>query len=318
MIGAGGTFMALANISMRQRGEAGGSVAHHELTRSEVRHIADRLRSLPLRTRRAVPGLNPDRADIIIAGILVIERLMKLLHVNRLQVHDRGVRDGLMLRMIAEAFGRKLKPAEESADPLGAVQQFAATCGFEQAHSQHVAKLALQLFDQLQDHLKLPADERLLLEAAAYLHEIGYLINYEKHHQHSYHLILHGNLRGLTPKQRELIANIARYHRKSLPKQKHENFARLNSEEQATVMRMSALLRLADGLERTHMQRVQAVECEWRKKTAIITLVADQLPEVDMWGGKQKGDLFEKAFDTTLDFAWRPAGVKGMRVRSAS
>ena len=104
MIGAGGTFTALANMSMRRRGQVYSSVGGFELNRAEVRHILDHLKALPLRLRRNVPGLHADRADIIVAGLAVIERLMKRFHVNRLLIHDQGVRDGLLLRMIGRVF----------------------------------------------------------------------------------------------------------------------------------------------------------------------------------------------------------------------
>jgi exopolyphosphatase/guanosine-5'-triphosphate,3'-diphosphate pyrophosphatase len=307
MIGSGGTFMALANISLRMRSESFSSIGGYELSRSEVRHILDNLRHMPLRARRSVPGLNADRADIIVAGLIVIERLMKHLKVNRLQVHDRGIRDGLLQRMVGHVFGKKSKASDDKLDPLASVQQFAAACGFEQRHSQHVASLALQLFDQLQEPLDLPPHDRLLLEAAALLHEIGYLINYEKHHHHSYHLIMHGNFRGLSPKQRELVANIARYHRKAGPKKKHANFAKLSAAEQETVRRLSAILRLADGLDRTHMQRIKNLKAEVKDGQLLLMVTSDRLPDVDLWGGQQKGKLFAKVFGVGLLLAWQPA-----------
>jgi exopolyphosphatase/guanosine-5'-triphosphate,3'-diphosphate pyrophosphatase len=309
MIGAGGTFMALANISMRMRGEPYSALGGYELTRSEVRHILDYLRQLPLRGRRAVPGLNADRADIIVAGLVVIERLMKLLEVNRLQVHDRGIRDGLLLGLMQQAFGFGTGPSEDKDDPLSGVRQFMAICGFEQRHSQHVTSLALQIFDQLQEALHLPPQERLLLEAAALLHEVGYLINYEKHHQHSYHLIIHGNIRGLSPKQRELVANVARYHRRSEPKLKHENFARLLASERETVRRLSAILRLADGLDRTHMQRIQSLACRKNGTTVSLTVTADKMPDVDLWGSQEKGKLFENVFGVKLKLLYAGASA---------
>src|SRR5687767_6344156 len=148
----------------------------------------------------------------------------------RSRIHDKGVRDGLMLRMIGEVFGQNAAEKKET-DPLAGARQFAASCGLEPAHGLHVARLSRRLFEQLAQPLKLPSDELVLLEAAAILHEVGNLINYQKHHKHSYHLILHGNLRGLSPKQRELVANIARYHRRAFPKLKHENFSRLQPPE---------------------------------------------------------------------------------------
>lgn len=308
MIGAGGTFTALANISMRQRGQSYPSAGGYELNRGEVRHLFEYLRSMPLRARRNVPGLHADRADIIIAGVAVIERLMKILHVNRLLVHDQGVRDGLILRMAARAFGRKSGIDGEETDPLTGVRQFAAACGFEHRHAEHVTLLAGQLFDQLQEPLHLPASDRFILEAAALLHEVGYLINYEKHHQHSYHMIMHGNVRGLSPQQRELVANVARYHRRSGPKRKHDNFTRLMPAEKETVRRLSAILRLADGLDRTHTQRIKSVACHWRDQVLTLLVSAEQKPDVDLWGAREKGRLFEKVFGVKLRYEWESTG----------
>lgn len=313
MIGAGGTFLALAQMSMRRRGQVYSTFGGYELNRSEVRHIFDHLKDLPLRARRNVPGLHADRADIILAGLVVIEQLMKLLQVNRLQIHDKGIRDGLLLRMVAQTFPRKPAAPEEETDPLTGVRNFAAACAYEPKHAHHVAHIACQLFDQLQEPLNLPASERLLLEAAGLLHEVGYLINYKKHHQHSYHLIVHGNLRGLTPKQRELVANIARYHRRAGPKLKHENFARLLPDERDTVRRLSALLRLADGLDRTHTQQIKEVHCQRKEGQLLLTVVAEQKPEVDLWGAQRKGKLFRKVFGLKCKFLWMPAGNQGNR-----
>ncbi len=316
MIGAGGTFTALANISMRRRGQSFSSVGGYELNRAEVRHILDHLKDLPLRARREVPGLNADRADIIVAGLTVVERLMKFLHVNRLRVHDQGVRDGLMLRMVGKVVRRKGAPPatadDDASDPLGGVRQFAAACAVEQRHAEHVRRLALQLFEQLQGPLHLGPADAVILEAAALLHEVGNLINYERHHHHSYHLIMHGNLRGLSPHQRELVANVARYHRRSGPKLKHDNYARLSAADRQTVLHLSAILRVADGLDRTHMQRVEQVECRCRGDQMTIKVRSAQSPDVDLWGAMQKGKLFEKVFGRKLKFAWQsPDGTNG-------
>jgi exopolyphosphatase/guanosine-5'-triphosphate,3'-diphosphate pyrophosphatase len=214
--------------------------------------------------------------------------------------------------MVNRVFKVKAASAEDRADPLAGVRQFAAACGFEEKHAQHVTRLARQLFDQLKGPLHLPAGDGLILEAAALLHEVGYLINYKKHHQHSYHLIMHGNLRGLTPKQRELVANVARYHRRAGPKLKHDNFARLLPAERDTVQRLSAILRLADGLDRTHMQRIREVQCQCQDGHVLLTVTADQKPEVDIWGAQQKGKLFRKVFGVECRFAWQPtAGANG-------
>ena len=304
MIGAGGTFLALANISMRQRGKVFSTVAGYELDRSEVRHILDSLRCLPLRTRRNVPGLNADRADIIVAGLAVIEGLMKWLRVNRLLINDQGVRDGLLLRMIGRVFQSAEPAAVPEGDPLEGVRQFAVACSVDQHHPEHVMGLAVQIFDQLQHQFQLPKEERVLLQAAGLLHEVGYLINYERHHHHSYHLIMHGNIRGMAPRQRELVANIARYHRGARPKRKHENFARLSLAERDAVQRLSAILRLASALDRTHTQRVKGVRCIARKGELLLLVQADEKPDVDLYSVAKEASLFERAFQVNVRVKW--------------
>lgn len=307
MIGAGGTFMALANIAMRRRGLLAPTPAGYELNRPEVRHILNYLRELPLRSRKDVPGLHADRADIIIAGLTVIERLMKRFSVQRLLIHDQGVRDGLLLRMVRRVLGREGQPVLPTADPLEGVRQFAVACGVEPTHSAQVTRLVMQLFAQLREPLGLTPTDGRILEAAAILHEVGYLINYEKHHQHSYHLIMHGNLRGLGPREREIVANVARYHTRSAPKRSHPNFARLGAGDRQTVLRLSSLLRIADGLDRTHMQWVEKLECSWEPDHVRVAVVAAQRPEVDLWHANQKARLFKKVFGRELRLVWQPA-----------
>jgi len=311
LIGAGGTFTALANISLRMRNQERRGVGGYEMTRSDVRHVLDRLAFLPIAGRRAVPGLNPDRADIILAGLVVIERVMKWMQVNRLVIHDQGVRDGLLLRMI----DRYLAPIRPDAAATGddpdvlrqSARQFGLACGLDETHAGHVARLSVALFDQLREPFQLPASERLLLELAAWLHEVGTIVNYQKHHRHSYHLIVHGNLRGLTPRQREIVAQLARYHRKAEPKLKHKAFAKLCEEDRATVRRLSAILRLADGLDRSHTRAVREVHLHATDGAVRAVLTADAYPEIDVWGASRKGRLFEKVFDCRVELVWQPA-----------
>jgi exopolyphosphatase/guanosine-5'-triphosphate,3'-diphosphate pyrophosphatase len=291
---------------MRRRGKQFPSVGGYEMDRSEVRHILEHLRTLSLRDRKAVPGLHADRADIIVAGVTVIERLLKYFKVNRLLINDQGVRDGLLLRMIGQSFASRAKASGDDGDPLTGVRQFAAACTADQRHPEHIAYLAGRLFDQLQAPLRLPPEERLILEAAALLHEIGYLIHYEKHHLHSMHLILHGNVRGLAPRQRELVANVARYHRRATPKRKHDNFNRLLPSERDIIRRQSAILRLADGFDRTHTQNVQGLRCDWRNGELVLTAVAGHDPEVDLWSAREKGEFFERVFGVRLTIRGEP------------
>ncbi len=312
--GSGGTFTNLARISLRQMTPVRGgemlpfATQGHEMQRDEVKRILRRLSRLTVRDRANVPGLSPERADIIVAGIAIVDRVMKRLRVNRMRVNDGGVRDGLLLDMAA---GLVSRGGQDRPMRIEAAQRFGESCRYEEPHAQHVKWLSLRLFDQLaaidpewfEQGWSLP-QSRELLEAAALLHDVGYLISYAQHHKHSYHIIMHGDLAGFTSRERELIANIARYHRRKAPRKKHSNFARLRPEDRVLVRRLAAVLRIADGLDRTHTQSVGDVRVRRTQAGLRIDVLAPSESTVDIWGAKKKSDLFESCFDTTVEFAW--------------
>lgn len=321
MIGTGGTFTTLGAVSMH-RGVSGQqpdmlpfALRGYEVHRSEVRHMLDWLDRMPLRQRLRVPGLSADRAEIIVPGLALAERVMKRLKVNTLKVHDRGIRDGLLLTMIAERVPGQRPARPEPVDRWRALKHFAAACRYEEAHSNHVADLALQIFDQLSaqapDRLGDAGDafSRDLLRAAGVLHDVGYLINYSKHHKHSYHLIVHSDIAGFTHRELELIANLARYHRRSEPKKRHAHFARLDRHERRLVRTIAGILRVADGLDRTHTQNVRAVRARVEGDAVLFSIDARDDPSVDVWGAQRKAQLFEKATGLTPRFEWPGAAA---------
>jgi exopolyphosphatase/guanosine-5'-triphosphate,3'-diphosphate pyrophosphatase len=163
----------------------------------------------------------------------------------------------------------------------------------------------------------LPASSRDLLQAAALLHDIGYLISHSKHHKHAYHLILHGDLPGFAPHEIELIANVARYHRRAFPKKRHENLARMTADERRLIARLSGILRIADGLDRTHAQTVTAVKLRAIRNRLRLSIEAPTSPQVECADAQRKSDLFEKAFDTKLELVWRPARGRRKAVPAA-
>ncbi len=305
LFGSGGTFTSLAAMMMAAKGQEGMPVRGYQVTRAEVRHLLDRLRKLPLKERAAVPGLSPDRADIIVAGLAIVDRVMERFDVNAVQVHNRGVRDGLVLAMIEQSVGPGTdKPLDRDA----AIERLALNCGCEMAHSQHVAKLAGSIYAQLVERYQLEPGDQVLLETAARLQDVGYLINYDQHHKHSYHLILHSRLPGFQPSELEIIANVARYHRGADPKRKHANYKQLTTRDQERVRRMAAILRLAGGLDRSNTRQVNAVFVGLgKKKQMTLRLAADNFPEVDIWGARKRSELFEKVFDVEMSIEWEPA-----------
>jgi exopolyphosphatase / guanosine-5'-triphosphate,3'-diphosphate pyrophosphatase len=308
LIGSGGTFTSLAEMMMAARRQVGLPARGYLLSRAEVSHMLDRLRKLPVKARKQVPGLAPDRADIIVAGIAIIDRLMRRFKVNLLQVHSRGVRDGLLLTMIDNTLGA---PNTDPVNRDAAIDRFAAACtgDHELTHGKHVAWLAGRLFEQLIERFKLSPEDRPFLEAAARLQDVGYLINYDQHHKHSYHLILNSRLAGFRPRELELIANIARYHRGAKPKMKHGNFRQLSPEDQQRVERLASILRLAGGLDRSHSQQVKDVIVRQDGDSADeieLQLQADFEPEVDLWGARRRTKHFEKVFGVKLNVEWQP------------
>lgn len=301
LIGSGGTVTSLGYMVMNKRGDAYASVHGYEVLRSEVIHTLAMLMRRDLKDRRTIPGLNPDRADIIVAGIAAIDELMRFLGTNRLLVNERGIREGLIIRAMKRQ--GLIPEASPPRNWRNSVLEFARSCQVDEPHSLHVAHLALSIFDALALPFSLKKSDRRILEAAAILHDIGCFISYGSHHKHSYHLIRHADLFGFSPRERELIAQIARYHRKSLPKRKHESFQTLREKDRQLVTRLGGILRMADGLDRRRAGFVQEVSCEFCGNIITARLEGNEDVSVEIFGGNAKKDLFEKAFGAGVVFA---------------
>ena len=305
LIGSGGTFTSLAEMIMAVKGQSNLPSRGYTVSHAELSHLLDRLRKMPVKVRRGVPGLSPDRADIIVAGLTVIDRLMRHFQVNLLQVHNRGVRDGLILTMIEKGHGAQ---EQDPHDRQAAIERFATACGGEPEHGRQVARLAGRIFAQLAKLYNMDPADQTLLEAAARLQDVGYLINYDQHHKHSYHLILHSGLAGFAPRELQLIANVARYHRGSKPKKKHANFQQLSPEDQQKVRQMAAILRLAGGLDRSHSGMVRDVEVRKAVDCLELIVAAPENPEVDLWGARRRSKMFQKVFHTRVAIEWAGQG----------
>lgn len=300
LIGSGGTLTAVGCMAMQMRKDNYVSIHGSEVFRAEVVHLLAMLDHKDLKGRRTIAGLNQDRADIIVAGVVVIDELMRFFEANRVLINERGIREGLLIR----AMKRLGLTTGSGAAPTwkDAVKEFARSCHIDEPHAAHVAGMALSIFDALVLPFGMKTSEKKLLEAAAILHDSGYFISYGSHHKHSYHLIRHAELFGFTPRERELIAQIARYHRKSLPKRKHEAFQSLKEQDQVTVARLGGILRLADGLDRRRNGLVQDISCLFGGTTITIQLIATEDISVEIFGANAKKDLFEKAFGSSVIF----------------
>jgi exopolyphosphatase/guanosine-5'-triphosphate,3'-diphosphate pyrophosphatase len=297
VVGSGGTITSMAAMVLASRREGYASVHGYELLRSDVVHLLAMLQRKSAKELRDLPGLNPDRADIIVAGVTVIDELLEFCQANHLKVNDRGIREGLILRGLKKHGLLTAPPARSWRE---SVLHFAASCHFDRHHALKVAGLALQVFDALARQYGLGERDRRILESAALLHDVGYFINYSSHHKHSYHLIRHADLFGFTPREREIVANVARYHRKSLPKKKHDTFMRLSPADRKLVVMLGGILRLADGLDRSRTGRVTVVEPIVSPSRLLLRLDGDGDLSVEVYGATAKSELFCAAFNLQL------------------
>lgn len=301
LIGSGGTMTTIGSMVVAMRKERYDSVQGYEVLHSEVEHLLAMLQRMSCKERREVVGLSPERADIIVAGVAVVAELMRIYGANVLKINERGIREGLILLSLQKHgwLERRRTPR----DWRTSVRDFARSCHVDETHGEQVASLALRIYDALARPFGLDDRGRQLLEAAALLHDVGYFISYAKHHKHSYHLIRYASLFDFSPREKELIANLARYHRKSVPKKKHENFAALGPEDQDLVKKLAGILRLADGLDRRRGGQVRDLECALAKGSFSIRLRGSEDLSVEIYGGQTKGDLFQAAFGCELVLA---------------
>jgi exopolyphosphatase / guanosine-5'-triphosphate,3'-diphosphate pyrophosphatase len=294
LIGSGGTFTNLAGIYLSRQGILTARSVHAaHIPHAELEHILDMLVDMSPEERRELPGLNPERADIIVAGIAAAAEVLRRIEGREIIVSRYGIREGLLLEAA--------RVAPTIADPGEArarsVADFAARCHVEQPHSSHVQQLALTLFDALGERLGCEREDRDALSDAALLHDAGYHISYERHHKHSYHLILHADLLGLSPSDQVVIANVARYHRGGPPKLEHRNYGALDKTLRRRIKRLSALLRVADGFDRGHVSAVADVKIRWMQRAIRITPVASDRRanmRLEMWGANRKSALLAK------------------------
>ncbi len=199
-----------------------------------------------------------------------------------------------------------LGPAAIAGDErLRPVIQLAQACNFEPAHTYQVTRLALRLFDELQELHRLGSEERFWLHAGCLLHDIGWIEGWKNHHKASLRIILGTSMLPFNGRERLVIGSITRYHRKSLPQPEHDNYAALNAGDRQSVVILSSFLRLADGMDRSHQSLVQDLSCRVTDKKIAIRCKVQQPPQDEKTAVKGKCDLLKIAFKRKIEFIWR-------------
>ncbi|MGH7594602.1 MAG: Ppx/GppA phosphatase family protein [Gemmatimonadales bacterium] len=291
VIGSGGSFTNLARIAAARAGTLGDAIHGTTISTGEVESLLEWLAAKSPEQRASVPGLNPERADIILAGVAVAAELLDALDARALTVSAFGLREGLLLEMVGDPV------APSPRDPLQLIREFVDRCRGDRRHVEQVRTLATTLHEQLAAALGCEAGDAWLLEAASLLHDVGQLMSYRNHHKHSFQLITHADRLGLDSHDRTQVALISRYHRKRGPTRKHSEFSRLNQDDQATVRRVSGLLRVADGLDRGHTAAVDRVTVTLEDGRCMIR-VSPRVKQADVslevWGAQRKSDVLAR------------------------
>jgi len=269
-----------------------------EIVLSQLERFNRRMVELNVAERRAVPGISGQRAEIIVAGGQILEGAMRALGINCLRTCDWALREGVILDRLSEMDAESRPPVPDVDDVrLRGVHAVGRRFGYEEKHAHLVASFAEKIFDTMASAYDFTRHQRTLLSAAALLHDIGYTIAHDSHHKHSLYLIKHSELTGFSEAERNVIANIARYHRGALPRERHTEYMALNETDRETVQQLSAILRVADALDRSHEARVQTIVPIFDKQTLRIELLSAESCDKEIWAAERKCDLFEQVFD---------------------
>ncbi len=304
LIGTSGTIETIATIHAREKlGLVPSTLNGYQFSLQDLRTWVNRLRKMTNVERATVPGMPEKRSEVILSGAVILQEAMTLLGVQSVTVCERSLREGVIVDwMLTHGFiDNRLR--FQSSIRERSVLKTAKKYQTNLEHSERVTAFALNIFDQTKGQLHYwNADQRQLLWAAAILHNCGHYVSHSSHHKHSYYLIRNGELLGYNETEIEIIANIARYHRKSPPKKKHESYRNLLHKEHRTMVnQLSAILRLAVALDRRQIGAISHVQCEYipnfkEFKMLIFPSLIDDECALEMWSLDYKKGVFEEEF----------------------
>ena len=295
IIGSSGTMQNIASmIAARKKTPVDVTLNELEYTAEDFFSFYDWFIKLDQKKRTKVSGLDTKRVGFINTGVVLVNLLLREYGIKKVKISTQALREGIIIRYLKKDMiglpwsGKFTDPRRRS------VFELLRKCNWHEAHSTHVTNLALGLFDDLKDQLKLEESDKELLEYAGYLHDIGYYISHKAHHKHSLYLILNSDLMGFRQDEIEVIANVARYHRRSTPKKRHEEYWKLKQVLRSKIKKLAAILRVADGLDRSHYQNVQKIETVITDTELILNIETMDEPHLEIWGAMRKSQLLHE------------------------
>lgn len=301
VIGTSGTILSLGTVAAALEEDAVPQGTRNlRVSAKSLRRLRKTAVEMDMEERLHLPGLDPRRADIMVAGAILLDTLLKRLDAEEITLCDLALREGVLLDYI-QRHRKHIRNVDSYPDVRRrSVIELAERCAWEADHSKQVAAIALTLFDYTRRLHGLGDREREWLEYAGLLHDIGNHISYEKHHRHSYYLIKNGDLRGFEPAEIDMIALLTRYHRRATPKREHIGLTDLAKQQRRTVQILSAFLRLAETLDRSRHGVVRGIEARERMGQLSIKVQAVGDAELEVWAAHKQAHALAEALDVKI------------------
>jgi exopolyphosphatase/guanosine-5'-triphosphate,3'-diphosphate pyrophosphatase len=294
-VGTSGTIQSMSMVyEAAVRGRDIFPSGHRTLPRAGMKKVLRLLRRTSMKEKLKLPGLDPKRRDIAVAGGALLLRILKEAGAEEILTGERGLREGILLDAVSR--GRRGRTASSRDVREKSVDRLAARCNVEAPHARRVARLADQIFESTHVLHQMTETEREWLRFAALLHDAGAYVGYTRHHRHSYYLITHGDLTGFSAEEIATIAAVARYHRGGRPKERHPEWEGLDPWRRHSVEKLASILRIADGLDRAHRQIVESVSCRVRRKRVVFEVESIEDPEPEIDAAQRKSDLFRRVY----------------------
>lgn len=265
---------------------------------AQLRELYRKLAALKQAGRNKISGIGPRRSEIIVAGAAVMHLTMRELGIRRLYYSTAGVREGIISDLANRKVG--MEQARLDADQLRMVRAMVKKYGMNARHVRKVADLAHMLFEGLRHLHELPLAQGRLLDAAAYLYNVGHFVNESRHHRHSMYIVANSDMPGFSEEERMTIANLCRYHRKSTPQLTHEPFQGLTVEDRRAVVLLTPLLRLAVALDQSQEQRVDRIETAVHDQSVELRLFSGKDADIEQWAAQQVSEVFHGVYNKSL------------------
>lgn len=289
-VGTGGNIESLGDLRKELFNKDRNTIVSME----ELDVLVKKLQSLTYEERVQQLRLRPDRADVIVPASIVLQKVAKQAGVEEIEIPCVGLKDGLLADMVQELYGEKKTSSREQV--MTSALHLGRKYMFDEQHGTTVARYAVQLFDETRMLHNLSLEYRTLLEVAALLHDIGHFINMTDHHKHTLYLLTATPIIGLKENQMAIVANAARYHRKSLPKPQHDAYNALSPKDRVVVSKLAAILRLADAMDNEHATKVESFSVEYKKPKLVMRLSGEGDLLLEKWALMKKSAMFEEVF----------------------